>query len=57
VSIPTLDSLGLSERTLSVLSEHGVSDLQDLRDNLRSIPFDKPMLNEIEAALDRLVAA
>jgi hypothetical protein len=53
----TLDSLELSERTLSILTEHGVTTLQELRRDLRSLPADKAMLGEIEAALDKAVAA
>jgi hypothetical protein len=50
-------SLDLSERTLSILLEHGVSTLRDLKRELRSLPNDRVLLNEIEAALDRAVAA
>jgi hypothetical protein len=55
--IVTLESLHLSERTMSVLAEHGVDSLQELRDNLATIPFDAPMMDEINVALSKAVMA
>jgi hypothetical protein len=53
---PTLDSLGLSKRTMAILSQHGMETLADLKYGLRKLPNDRAMIREIEKALDGVIA-